>query len=151
MKKYILTLIMIFTMIAAPALAGVWVAQSSFGPTCYLVKFATGNTNYPNVQLIGSGIVSGTSSKTFTGFLKFGQGLFSSYGYGTGMPSYNYIAHCLLLTTTAAGACAWQGATGGMFVNSSYTNSDRYGHTYSFGTVAVKDMPITSAQPTACW
>ena len=72
MKKYILSIIAVITLIAAPALAGVWTAQSSSGGSgsdsakgCYLVIFPT--ATYGTQQLMGNGVVSGN---TFSGFLR---------------------------------------------------------------------------------
>ena len=73
MKKQIISIIAVITLIAAPALAGVWTAQSSSGggsdsaKGCYLVIFPT--ATYGTQQLMGTGVVSGN---TFSGYLKHG-------------------------------------------------------------------------------
>lgn len=152
MKKYIITIVYLLTMIAAPALAGVWVAQSSYGPTCYLVKFTSTDSavNYGTLQLIGTGVVSGS---TFTGFLKFTSHPMNSNGSSS--PSFSDVAHCFGGTASAQTACAWKYATNYMQYNSGVgtTSNMSTGSVHSTGiaTVAVKDMPITSAQPIACW
>lgn len=157
MKKSLITLISILTIIAAPALAGVWVAQSSYGPTCYLVKL----TNYNDWHLIGTGIV--TSGPKFTGYLKAASTQ-QSGGYppsGVTIINYSSVVDCTIVDSGQQPTCAWFNAMGG---NSS---ASQFGDWHSFGfqyysnvsgslyykpaTALVKDMSIVSAQPTACW
>ena len=93
MKKQIISIIAVITLIAAPALAGVWTAQSSSGgsgsTTCYLVVFPT--ASYGTRQLMGNGVVSGN---TFSGFLRSAPN--PQTGGTTGSVDCN-----------AGGDCAW--------------------------------------------
>ena len=156
MKKHIITFISILTMIATPVLAGTWVAQSSYGPTCYLVKSGTQG-------LIGTGIVKTNSGTiTFTGYLKamsnphagfdssmnFGTNYIGNgYGYG-----YNY---SLFYDCSNAGAsqfsCAIhfaQNAVNWTSVAGSATYNDV---SHPTATVYVSGAAVDSARPVACW
>ena len=134
MKKQIISLIAMIGLITAPALAGVWTAQPSSGDSgkgCYLVKFNAGS--YGNKQLIGTGVVSGS---TFSGFLKF-----------TSNPQFNGITN--LIECGSDGHCAWQ------LGNNVYGNNGFSGWYavagYGAWVVSVSGLPINSAQPIACY
>lgn len=140
MKKHILTLITIFTMIAAPALAGVWVAQSSYGPTCYLVKIN-------NSGFIGTGVVKGT---LFTGFLKINPNPLSAYTGTSYAYNYQTVVDCIG-TSSEQQSCALNNARYLPNYSSNYGGFYYNNWNSSLNTVYVKGMTITSAQPTACW
>lgn len=127
-------------MIAAPALAGVWVAQSSYGPTCYLVKFnvTDGYYTYSNTQLIGTGVVSGSN---FTGFLKMTPNPISANSATNPFAVTYNLKQC-----GANSECVWAQAT--------WTQTNNYwgsGAPKGVSIVSVTNLPIISAQPTACW
>lgn len=145
MKKHLITLITILGLITAPALAGTWVAQSSYGPTCYLVKIPSYG------HLIGTGIVT-SSGTVFTGYLKATS---NPSGYaGTSFP-YSSVVNCS--SASNQGSCAWASAIGGTSTNSFYLSGGAiyyysgYSSAYTPAIVYVSGLTITSAQPTACW
>lgn len=159
MKKYVLTIICLLTMLVVPALAGVWVAQSSYGPTCYLVKASYTyndfyfNSNYNSTDLlIGTGVVSGSN---FTGLLKLApsymtahESTYSTY-YG-----YGYSASAQPVPCGNNANCAFTCALGnGSYINNGYKHCPNTSASYNPGpaTVSVISMPFTTAQPTACW
>lgn len=136
-------------MIAAPALAGVWVAQSSYGPTCYLLSNG----------LIGTGVVNISGSTTkFTGFLKATPNPVTGYyNYSTYSGSaYAYAwTYPRLYDCSNAGAsqptCVSQYARPLNYYSGSYGAAYYNGYDSPLSTVYVKDLTITLAQPTACW
>ena len=130
MKKNIITILTVIAFIAAPVLAatGVWTAvgSSGGGGSCYLVNFTT--NSYGVHQLIGTGVVSGT---TFSGFLKA-----SSNAQNSGS---TYVTTC----SSAVQDCAWGYAAG--------TYNAFYNPSSLAYTVSVVNLTINSAQPIACW
>jgi len=130
MKKQIISLIAMIGLITAPALAGVWTAQPSSGDSgkgCYLVNF---NSVYGNNQLIGTGVVSGS---TFSGFLKY-----------TANPQYSGTTR--LVECWADGTCAWGYAAG----HYGYGGDGRNYPDCAY-VISVSGLPINSATPIACY
>lgn len=144
MKKHIITLITILTMVAAPALAGVWVAQSSYGPTCYLVKIPSYG------YLIGTGVVT-NSGTTFTGYLKATPNPIVISNTSSGYPSTQTPIDCSG-TGSNQGYCAYDNAMGGNNTATRFNGTYYYASGYiSPYIVQVTNLTVTSAQPIACW
>lgn len=137
MKKHILTLITILTMIAAPALAGVWVAQSSYGPVCYLIKY--GNA------YMGTGIVKGT---TFTGWLKSVPNPLAWDYNSSGAYNWTPYADC-----SNAGANVYSCVSAWGYKASNYNSYGYYNLSSDSParTVYVAGITVDSARPIACW
>jgi len=104
MKNLKLALLLCFVVFCQSNVhAGTWAKSSGSGsgsnPSCYLVIFPT--ASYGTQQLIGTGVVSGS---TFSGFLKF-----TANPQSSGSTSH--------VTCGASGDCAWN-------------NSDNTGYVY---------------------
>jgi len=124
MKNLILALLLCFVVFCQSNVhAGTWAKSSGSGsgsnPSCYLVIFPT--VSYGTQQLIGTGVVSGS---TFSGFLKF-----------TANPQTS--GSTSRITCGASGDCAWH-----------YGSSSNSGF---YGVVSVSGLPIVSAQAIACY
>ena len=122
MKKQIISIVAMLTLIAAPALAGVWTAQSSSGGSggvgCYIINFNA--DSYGARQLFGNGLVSGN---TFSGLLKKATTSNSQDPIECG----------------AGGGCAWS--------NAGY---DGYSSYPVYHVVSVSGLPITSSRIISC-
>lgn len=134
MERHIVTILAIMTLVSAPALAAVWVSQTSSGSggsdvngsgnsgSCYLVNFNAGGSK----QLFGLGTVNGN---TFSGFVA-----------SMGLPDYGKSnRRYYQCSSPASGDCAW---------NYAYSGGSRGdGSNY---IVSVSGLPVTSVLPIPC-